>query len=91
MATTYALMLRPPRKDGLSPVHLRLTTDRQPTYRAVPNVALTAKHWNANGTLEKHNWVHGTHPYADNLNETLRRLLRAVQQLLDDHPAWSAA
>jgi hypothetical protein len=45
MVTTYALVLRPPRaKDGLHPVSLRLTSDRQPTYRAVLNIALSAKH-----------------------------------------------
>lgn len=92
MSTTYALVLRPPRKkDNLCPVHLRLTTDRQPTYRAVPDVAVSAKHWNEAGTLEKLNWVRKTHPYADSLNETLRRLMRAVQQLLDDNPTWSAS
>jgi integrase len=91
MATTYALVLRPARaKDGLHPVHLRLTSDRQPTYRAVPDVAVSAKHWNEAGTLEKLNWVRKTHPFADNLNETLRKLMRRVQKLLDDNPSWSA-
>ena len=45
MLTTYALVLRPPRlKDGLCPVHLRLTSDRSPKYQAVPNVARSAAH-----------------------------------------------
>lgn len=91
MATTYALVLRPPRaKDGLCPVHLRLTSARQPTYRAVPDVAVSAKHWNEAGTLEKQNWVRGTHAEARRYNEVLRKLLRQVQQLLDDNPTWSA-
>ncbi|MGI4834662.1 MAG: tyrosine-type recombinase/integrase [Janthinobacterium lividum] len=91
MATTYALVLRPPRqRDGLCPVHLRLTSERQPIYRVVPDVALSAKHWNEAGTLEKHNWVRKTHPYVDNVNETLRKLMRQVQKLLDDNPSWSA-
>jgi integrase/recombinase XerD len=91
MATTYALVLRPPRaKDGLHPVHLRLTSDRQPTYRAVPDVAVSAKHWNEAATVEKQNWVRGTHPEARRYNEVLRKLLRQVQQLLDDNPTWSA-
>jgi hypothetical protein len=59
---------------------------RQPTCRAVPDVALSPKHWNEAGTLEKHNWVRKTHPYADNLNESLRKLMRQVQKLLDDNP-----
>jgi integrase/recombinase XerD len=92
MATTYALVLRPPRaKDGLCPVHLRLTSDRKATYQAVPDVALSTKHWNEAGTLEKLNWVRKTHPYADSLNETLRKLMRQVQALLDAHPDWSAS
>lgn len=37
--------LCPPRKDGL-----RLNTDRQPTYRATPDVFLSEKHWNKAGT-----------------------------------------
>ncbi|TVT43088.1 tyrosine-type recombinase/integrase [Hymenobacter setariae] len=91
MATTFALVLRPPRaKDGLHPVHLRLTSDRQPTYRAIPDVAVSAKHWNEAGTLEKQNWVRGTHPEARRYNDVLRKLLRQVQQLLDENPLWSA-
>jgi hypothetical protein len=77
MATTYALVLRPPRpKDSLHPVHLRLTSERQPTYRAIPDVAVSAKHWNEAGTLEKQNWVRGTHTDARRYNEVLRKLLR---------------
>ena len=42
-ALAYALhYLRPraaPRKDGLCPVPLRLTSDCQPTYRAIPDMA----------------------------------------------------
>lgn len=88
--TTYALVLRPPRKDGLRPVHLRLTSDRKPTFRAIPDVALSEKHWNEAGTPEKLNWVRKTHPAAERYNEVLRKLLRQVQQLLDDNPTWSA-
>jgi integrase len=91
MGTTYALVLRPPRqKDNLCPVHLRLTSDRLPTYKAVPDVALSPKHWNEGGTLEKMNWVRKTHPSADRYNEELRKVMRKVQKLLDDNPTWSA-
>ena len=31
-----------------------------------------------------------THPAAERYNEVLRKLLRQVQQLLDDNPAWTA-
>jgi hypothetical protein len=89
MATIYALVLRSPRlKDGLCPVHLRLTSARSPKYQAVPNVALSAAHWNEKGSLEKANWVCKTHPYAADYNETLRKLLKRVQQLVDDNPTW---
>jgi integrase/recombinase XerD len=90
MATTYALVLRPARQDGLHPVHLRLTSDRKPTYRAIPDVALSASHWNENGTLEKFNWVRKSHPSAERFNEVLRKLMRDVQKLLDDNPTWDA-
>ena len=80
MATTYALVLRPPRaKDGLCPVHLRLTSERQAKYQAVPNLAVAVKDWNAKATLSKANWVRKTHPYADEYNEKLRKLLREVE------------
>jgi len=42
-STPYALVLRPPRKDGLRLVHLRLASHRQPTYRAIPDLALSEK------------------------------------------------
>ena len=90
MPTTYALVLRPARKDGLCPVHLRLTSARKPTYRAIDDVALSEKHWNDAGTLEKLNWVRKTHPAAERYNEVLRKLMRQVQQLLDDNPGWGA-
>jgi integrase/recombinase XerD len=90
MPVTYALVLRPARKDGLCPVHLRLTSDRQPTYRAIADVALSPQHWNEKGTLEKLNWVRKSHPSAERFNEVLRKLMRQVQQLLDDNPSWSA-
>lgn len=91
MATTYALVLRPPRaKDGLCPVHLRLTSERKPTYRTIPNILLSAAHWNEKGSLEKANWVRKSHPYSDDYNETLRKLLKRAQKLVDENPAWTA-
>ena len=90
MATTYALVLRPARKDGLRPVYLRLITDRRPAYRAIPDMALSPQHWNEKGTLEKLNWVRKTHPAAERYNEVLRKLMREVQQLLDDNPDWNS-
>lgn len=91
MATTYALVLRPPRaKDGLRPVHLRLTSDRAPKYRAVPNLAVATKDWNEAGTLSRANWVRKSHPYADDYNETLRKLLREVEALLKERPNLAA-
>lgn len=92
MATTYALVLRPPRaKDGLCPVHLRLTSDRAPKYQAVPNLAVAAKDWNEAGTLSRANWVRKSHPYADDYNERLRKLLRQIEDILKDQPALGAA
>lgn len=82
-------MLRPPRKDGQRPVHLRRTSHRLPTFRAIPALALSEKHWNEAGTPEKFNWVRKTHPAAERYNEVLRKLLRQVEQP-DDNPAWNA-
>jgi hypothetical protein len=65
-----------------------LTSARSPKYQAVPNVALSAAHWNEKGSLEKANWVRKTHSYAADYNETLRKLLKRVQQLVDDNPTW---
>jgi len=77
-STTYALVLRPPRKGSLGPVHLGTASDHQPTYQAIPGLALSEKHWNEAGTLKKLNWVRKTRPAAERYNELLRKLLRPV-------------
>ena len=90
MSTSIKAVLRPAQRDGLRPVSLRITAYRRHAYLST-GVALSARFWNADGKLEKSNWVVGAHPDKDVLNGKIQRLLRAALQLEANNPGLSAA
>lgn len=90
MSASLKAVLRPAQRDGLRPVHLRITAFRTHAYLAT-GVAVSVKFWNPDATMENARWVRGSHPDADVLNGNIQKLLRAAQQLALDHPGLSAA
>jgi len=90
MTTTYKAVLRPARKDGLQPIHLRFTRNRQSLFLTT-TMATSTVHWNDRATLEKANWLRKTHPYATQYNAHLQQMLSLAQQLLLVDPLLDAA
>jgi integrase len=91
MATTFALILAPtPDREGLHDVRLRITANRVVRYLNVPGVAVQPKHWNAERSLKKPDYLRTNHPKHADLELSLIDFLDRAQKLGRKQPQATA-
>jgi hypothetical protein len=91
MATTFALILAPtPDREGLHDVRLRITANRVVRYLNVPGVAVQPKHWNAERSLKKPDYLRMNHPKHADLELSLIDFLDRAQTLGRKQPQATA-